>query len=219
MNAAFLLISAMALTISSDLSHTDGQQPDPAPGATNSTALVRQDDPYKVTFRIPAHTRIEGDLKLTIQNENEPDTLMVPAEIQVYNSFTKHTMRVSLCLPHKTTVRKSTFEIGESPQPKQVIVTFTKLPGQSNCERMPDSMQAGLPDSVRVRMSKRRYKGVSTCELVDLPKKRQLTISTNHTYVETSVQVRCMVGSVSPDRPVYSSMKVTVRFRKHPMDD
>ena len=139
----------------------------------------------------------------------------------VYNSFTKHTMRLSLCLPHKTTVRKSTFEIGESPQPKQVIVTFSKLPGQSNCEAfgLPDSIRVRLPDSLQVRMARRRYKGISPCRLVGLPEKRLLTIPTNHTYVETSVQAQCMVGSVSPTRAVPSSMKVIVRFRKHPMDD
>ncbi len=221
MNPGFVLISAMALAIASDLSPVDHNQPDPVPEATNSAALGRQSDPYKVTFKVPAHTRIEGDLEVTIQNEKGPDSLMVPAEIQVYNTFTKHTLTQSMCLPHKTMVRKSTFEIGESPQPKQVIVTFSKLPGQSTCEAfgLPDSVRVRVLDSLRVRMSRHRYKSVSTCKLVSLPEKGLLSIPTNHNYVETSVQAACMVGSVSTNRPVSSSIKVTVRFRKHPLDD
>ena len=221
MNPGFLLISAMALAIASYWSHVDHHQPNPAPGATNSSALGRQDEKYKVTFKVPAHTRIEGDLEVAIQNEKGLDTLIVPAEIQVYNTFTKHTMTISMCLPHQTMVRKSTFEIGESPQPKQLIVTFSKLPGQSTCEAygLTDSLRARLPDSLRVKMSRYQYKTISTCRLVGLPEKRVLLIPTTHNYVETSVQAECMGSSVSTKRPVSSSIKVSVRFRKHPLDD
>lgn len=163
------------------------------PTVRNSFSSALEGTPYKATFDIPANTRLEGDFILVNKIEDEPNSSWVEAKVEIYDTFTKRSFTNTITVPYRSGVVKPlTFEVVASPEPKQIIVTFITLPSQ----------------------------WLSPCEVTVSPSGKPIKLPRGNEYAVTQVKSQCKGATLTgPNESVRAYFDVTVKIRRHPLND